>query len=79
MAPQQGEPIAVQIVGQHAGQGVAALGRHIEATQDVHARGLARAAGAHDGDEVTARDVEIDTGQGAHFGLAFAVALVHAA
>ena len=50
-APQQRTLVAVEPVHGHAAEQVGAGARRVEAAEDVHGRGLARAAGPHDGDE----------------------------
>jgi hypothetical protein len=62
-------------VGRQLGDGCArqpigALRRPIEAAEDVHERRLARPGGAHDGDELAARDVERHAAQGLHLDVA---------
>ena len=72
---QDGAPAAIELAGVDAEKRVAAGARRIEAADDVHRRRLARAGRTHDGDELAARDVEIDAGQRIDPGLALAVAL----
>ena len=50
-----------------------ALGRAVEAGEDVHERRLAGARRAHDGGELAALDVERDAAQRSHRGVALAV------
>src|SRR5439155_975814 len=54
---------------------VAAAGRHVQAADDVHQRRFARAACAHDGNEVATPDVEVDALQRRHLDPAHAVGL----
>ncbi len=63
----------------HAFEQVAAGARPVEASDDVHHRGLARTRSAHDRDELASFDGEADAAQGAHFQLAEPVGLVHIA
>ena len=58
--------IVVKIADELAVEPVAALRRRIEAADEVHQRGLARAGGAHDGDVFVVADVERDAAQGLH-------------
>jgi hypothetical protein len=54
-------------------QHVRAAGRAVQAAQDVHQRGLARAGGSHDGEEFTLFDGQVDPSQRVHGDLAGAV------
>jgi hypothetical protein len=47
-----------------AGEEVAPAAGAVEAAEDVHEGRLARAGGAHDGDELTRADVQVDLLQG---------------
>ena len=51
-----------------AGHRDVSLVGHVEAGDDVEQRRLAAARWAHDGDELTAPDVEVGAAQGAHRG-----------
>ena len=62
--------------GGNAGEAVAARGGHVEAAQDVHERGLARARRAHDRDVLAAVDRERDAPQRANLLLAHRVRLL---
>ena len=53
----------VEVADADAVEGIGAGGRPVEAAQDVHRRRLARAAGPHDGDELAARNGEVDAFQ----------------
>ena len=57
----------------HAAKAIGAAGRQVEAAEDVHRRGLARAARTHDRDELAWHDLEVDAGQRVNRGLAAAV------
>src|SRR5690606_18747617 len=48
---------------------VAAVAGGVEATDQVHQRGLARARRPHDRDEVATRDAQVDALERHHFGL----------
>jgi hypothetical protein len=58
---------------------VGALGRRIEATENVHGGRPARAARSHDRDELASTDVEIDALQRRHGSIAGSIDLGHAA
>ena len=51
-----GERVLVEAVDAHAVEQVRAVGRRVEAAEDVHQRRLAGAGRAHDGDELARRD-----------------------
>src|SRR5690606_29359583 len=53
---------------------VAAAAGRVQAADDVHQRGLARARGSHQGDVLVAADVEVDAGECQHLLVAHAVA-----
>ena len=56
IAPQRRQSIAVQTGHVHAADAIGSGGRPVEAADDVHEGGLARAGGAHDCDEFPALD-----------------------
>src|SRR3546814_20907564 len=60
LAPQQRALIAVEPFDMMATEQEFALGRHIEATEDVHRSRLARSRWAHHRDETALIDMEID-------------------
>src|SRR5712692_4343129 len=60
----------------NAFQQVAPGARFVQASQDVHERGLAAAAGAHNGHELAARNFQAHAAQRVHAGLAQFVVLV---
>ena len=58
--------IVVEITDQLAVQPIAALGRRIEAADEVHQRGLAGAGRSHDGDILVVADLQRDSAQSVH-------------
>ena len=73
VAPEQRALIAGQPGDIDAVETVAAGGRPVEAADDVHGGGLAGARGPHDGDELAARDRQIDAGKGTDQAAALAI------
>src|ERR1700733_11073866 len=61
---QLGQLFAVKACDIHFIQQVAAARRAVQAADDVHHRGLAGAAGAHDGHELAPANPQIDAGHG---------------
>ena len=59
-----GQLIVVKFADQLAVEPVLALGRGVEAADQVHQRRLAGAGGAHDGDVLVVLDAEVDAAQG---------------
>lgn len=57
---------------------IAAFGRAIQAAENIHQCGLARAGSAHDGDEFAAHDFQRDAAESVHLNLAEIVSLVDA-
>ena len=66
-----------QLGDRDAFEQVAAAGRLVQAAQNIHERGFAAAAGAHDGDKLAPLDADVDAAQGMHLGFAQIVVLVH--
>jgi hypothetical protein len=77
-AAQQGALVAVERLHRHAAEQVGAGGGRVQAAEDVHRGRLARAAGAHDGDEL-ARSMSRSTPRSAWNGRCPAVDLGDAA
>jgi hypothetical protein len=77
--PQPGALVARQALHLDTLEGVAARRRHVQAAEQVHHGGLARAARAHHGDELARRDLQIDALEGLEGGLAAAEGLGDAA
>ena len=75
VAAQQRALIGVHLADGDAEEAIRAGGRRIEAAEDVHAGGLARAARPHHRDELAGTNAQVDAAQRAHFALAFAVDL----
>src|SRR5688500_10572246 len=71
LAPQPRQLVAAERRHVLAVEEVLAAAGPVEAAEDVHERGLARARGAHDGDELAGADVEVDAVQ--HLDLELAV------
>ena len=65
-APQRRERIGVERVRLAPGHAVAAAGGPVQAAQDVHQRGLARARLADDGNHLARTDVEVDVLEHGH-------------
>ena len=59
-----GELVVVQFADQLAVEPVLALGRRVEAADEVHERGFAGAGGAHDGHVLVVLDAQGDAAQG---------------
>jgi hypothetical protein len=55
---QRRQPVGIQGLDRGPGQPVGAHGRPVEAADEVHEGGLARARRAHDGDEVALLNVQ---------------------
>jgi hypothetical protein len=64
---QIGELILAQAVDTNAIEVVAAFGRNVEASEDVHERRFAGARRSHDGDHLACIDCQIDPTQREHF------------
>src|SRR6185503_14367928 len=75
VAAEKRQLLAVEAGDVDAAEVVVAAGRHVEAAEQVHARRLAGAAGAHHRHELAGEDVEVDAAQRVHRGGAFAVDL----
>ena len=63
LAPQLSQFIGTQLAGRPAGHAVAAGAGFVQATQNIHQRGLARARSADDGHHLAGAYVEVDVGQ----------------
>src|SRR4051794_19021618 len=71
----QGQAAVVEAAHVHAVQQVPPGGGYVEAAEDVHQRGLARAGRTHDGDVVATLDGQADAAQRPDGGFALAVRL----
>ena len=58
--------VVIQFADQLAVQPVAALAGRVQAADQVHQRGFARARRAHDGDVLVALDADVDAAQRVH-------------
>ena len=74
LTPQEREVVVGELRDVLAGDRHAALGRAVEAGEDVHQRRLAGARRAHDGGQLAGGDAEVDAAQRVDAGLALAVA-----
>ena len=74
LAAEEGQLAVVHVGDLAALDPHGAGGRHIEAGEDVHERGLAGAGGAHDRRELAARDLEGHATERVDRGFALAVA-----
>ena len=63
LAPQLSQLVGTQLAGRPAGHAVAAGAGFVQATQNIHQRGLARARSADDGHHLAGAYVEVDVGQ----------------
>ncbi len=77
LAPQLRKLVAVQARHVAPHEAIGAAARAVQAAEDVHQRGLARARGAHDGDELAGVDLQRHVVQHLHRQLAAAVGLGH--
>ena len=70
LVAQVGKLVAVETGDVHAVEQVAARGGPVEAAERVHERGLAGAAGAHDGHKLALVQLQGDAADGVHLHLA---------
>jgi len=77
LVPDRGELEAGELRDVLPFQAVGAVGRCVEAAEDVHEGGLARAGGAYDRDHLALLDLEVDPTQRLHGELARVVGLGH--
>ena len=75
LVAQRREGVAVHAVDANAVDEIRARGGRVEASEKIHQRRLARTGGAHDGDECTFLNGEIDALQRVNFGAAGGVGL----
>ena len=75
LVPDHRQLVVIELADIGAVEEVAACRRHVQATDDVHESGLARAAGAHDGDELAFADMHVDTAQRLDVDLAHPIGL----